>query len=274
MDAAFLAQLPQVEAMCEMLYTAQVRGWSGARWGVGGDVRVPSALLLGVCVAVCWQAVVLRQGAAGTPPPAWLLRQPLGMLVVARPAARGVPHTSVHTHACTHSSSGDGRQCLWLVSARATDTACLDACVPSASARARARVCTQTPQERTQAEQALRPFSQSTEYIAHCKVRAAAVQAIVSTLSMLLFTCAAHTAALCRACLLPARSFAPSCPMPCALCAVCCVPCAVCCVSHCHHPTHQPPPPHQTILDNSRSPYAQLLASSSLLKLITEHQLT
>lgn len=30
----------------------------------------------------------------------------------------------------------------------------------------------------------------------------------------------------------------------------------------------------QTILDNSRSPYAQLLASSSLLKLVTEHQLT
>ncbi|KAF8061166.1 XPO7 [Scenedesmus sp. PABB004] len=56
----------------------------------------------------------------------------------------------------------------------------------------------QTPQERTQAEQALRPFGQSTEYITHCKA----------------------------------------------------------------------------ILDNSRSPYAQLLASSSLLKLVTEHQLT
>jgi len=30
----------------------------------------------------------------------------------------------------------------------------------------------------------------------------------------------------------------------------------------------------QAILDNSRSPYAQLLASSSLLKLVTEHQLS
>lgn len=29
----------------------------------------------------------------------------------------------------------------------------------------------QTPQERTQAEQALRPFGQSTEYVPHCKVR-------------------------------------------------------------------------------------------------------
>ncbi|WIA44165.1 hypothetical protein OEZ86_010498 [Tetradesmus obliquus] len=56
----------------------------------------------------------------------------------------------------------------------------------------------QTPDHRTQAEQMLRPFSQSTEYIAHCKA----------------------------------------------------------------------------ILDNSRSPYAQLLASSSLLRLVTEHALS
>lgn len=32
-------------------------------------------------------------------------------------------------------------------------------------------------------------------------------------------------------------------------------------------------PPPQAILDNSRSPYAQLLASSSLLKLVTDHTL-
>lgn len=31
-------------------------------------------------------------------------------------------------------------------------------------------ICSQTPDHRTQAEQMLRPFSQSTEYIAHCKV--------------------------------------------------------------------------------------------------------
>jgi hypothetical protein len=30
----------------------------------------------------------------------------------------------------------------------------------------------------------------------------------------------------------------------------------------------------QAILDNSRSPYAQLLASASLIKLVTDHQLT
>eukprot|EP00877_Chromochloris_zofingiensis_P005215 jgi/Chrzof1/14695/Cz09g12110.t1 len=56
----------------------------------------------------------------------------------------------------------------------------------------------QTPQERTQAEQMLRVFGQSTEYIPHCKA----------------------------------------------------------------------------ILDNSRSPYAQMLASSSLLQLVTEHTLS
>eukprot|EP00879_Flechtneria_rotunda_P016978 GHRR01017774.1.p1 GENE.GHRR01017774.1~~GHRR01017774.1.p1 ORF type:complete len:231 (+),score=40.98 GHRR01017774.1:220-912(+) len=56
----------------------------------------------------------------------------------------------------------------------------------------------QTPQERTQAEQALRPFGQSTDYVAHCKA----------------------------------------------------------------------------ILDTSRSPYAQLLASSSLMKLVTDHVLS
>ncbi len=37
-------------------------------------------------------------------------------------------------------------------------------------------VALQSPQERSQAEQVLRPFGQSTEYLPHCKVRVVSMQ--------------------------------------------------------------------------------------------------
>lgn len=99
----------------------------------------------------------------------------------------------------------------------------------------------QVPQERTQAEQVLRVFGQSTEYLPHCKVGHSRWQH--------------DTQHVPRAALLRRH--------------------AEC--------THQAAPPaaslslplfSQALLDNSRSPYAQHLASSSLLKLLTEHSLT
>jgi exportin-7 len=84
----------------------------------------------------------------------------------------------------------------------------------------------QHPTERSQAEQLLRPFGLSTEYIPHCKVHPG-----------------------CRRGALRWRAHTLSTPLL--------------SLFHCL----------QTILDNSSSPYAQLLASSSLIKLVTEHTL-
>lgn len=80
----------------------------------------------------------------------------------------------------------------------------------------------QDPQERAQAEQLLRVFGQSTEYIAHCKV--------------------------CRFCGLQGVSL------------------VALSVRDLTFPGFV-----QAILDNSQSSYAQLLASASLLKVVTEH---
>lgn len=59
----------------------------------------------------------------------------------------------------------------------------------------------QTPQERTQAEQALRPFGQSTEYVSHCKVRAAVQQPsgmLGATVQCRTQRCSSNTVCWCR----------------------------------------------------------------------------
>ena len=108
-------------------------------------------------------------------------------------------------------------------------------------------LCLQSLQERTQAEQFLRVFGLSTEYVSHCKV------------------CNEYLAVHCRL----------------AACCIASVPAASLTYAHgmaknasgsCSL-VHNACSWMQAILDNSQSPYAQLLASSSLLKVVTEHSL-
>lgn len=147
----------------------------------------------------------------------------------------------------------------------------------------------QVPQERAQAEQMLRVFSTSTEYVAHCKVSPGGTSKSVCGLS----TCNVPTPAGRDACPASHRPITPAAARvltaPAWLCPVFChhlvlsraggSPALPHALSHttCHHFCRCCPlPVHllQAILDSSSSPYAQLLASSSLIKVVTEHSMS
>ena len=92
-------------------------------------------------------------------------------------------------------------------------------------------VCLQDPVERGQAEQMLRVFGQSTDYVSHCKVRRCVCSPASPGNAGTATTCLAQDAEQASA----RRA--------------------------------------QAILDNSTSAYAQLLASASLIRVVTEHTL-
>lgn len=147
----------------------------------------------------------------------------------------------------------------------------------------------QVPQERAQAEQMLRVFGTSTEYVPHCKVRALAAPWRRSCLHGQQAAPPASVAGgSARGVAPPTLNAAMAAPRRCSdavhmvsmhshRVAAGCVWCrSRCCgltmlLCSVHLPTAAPCP--QAILDGSASPYAQLLASSSLIRIVTEHSM-
>ena len=126
MAGDILAQLPQLEAMCERLYNSQVR----CPW-------LPSPADPSLARVSCDRSQVICGPGLG-----WATRHggPAagGRRLLASKAGKTAPWTGGSTAHCQ-----------------------------------RAAVCllVQVPQERAQAEQMLRVFGTSTEYVVHCKVR-------------------------------------------------------------------------------------------------------
>lgn len=113
----------------------------------------------------------------------------------------------------------------------------------------------QNPGERAQAEQALKVFGLSTEYVSHCKVTAPLSAAARAWPALRGRAPPAPAASNSLPLALPAaRELSLHTHSTAGLCVM-----LYACV--------------QTILDVSTSPYAQLLASSSLIKVVTEHTL-